>query len=154
MRKQSSKLATGATWVVVADSSRADFYIRYKRLDPMEPINSLTAPDARTKEQDLTSDSPGRAFDSKGSGRHAMEPGQTGKEHMRENFARRIADELEAGRIAHEYQHLVIVAGPKLLGDIRGKLSNATAKLVSVEIDKEMTTQELSVICANIDEQT
>jgi len=151
MRKQSSKLGVGATWVVVADSGRADFYVRHQRLSPMESVRSITNPNARMKEQDLSSDSPGRAFDSKGSGRHAMEPGQSGKEHMRENFARRIADELGAGRIANEYQHLVIVAGPKLLGDIRGKLSHATGQLVTVEIDKEMTAQDLPVICAEID---
>ncbi len=154
MRKQSSKLGVGATWVVVADSGRADFYIRHQRLSPMEPVHSITAPDARTKEHDLGSDSPGRSFDSKGLGRHAMEPGQTGKEHMRETFAHRIADELDAGRIANNYQHLVIVAGPKLLGDIRAKLSHATGQLVTAEIDKEMTAQDVSVICADIDEQT
>jgi len=119
----------------------------------MEPVHSLTAPDARKKERDLGSDSPGRAFDIKGSGRHAMEPGQTGKEHLRETFAHRIADELDAGRIANKYQHLVIVAGPKMLGDIRGKLSHATGQLVADEIDKEMTAQDLSVICAEIDKQ-
>ena len=83
-----------------------------------------------------------------------MEPGQTGKEHLRENFARQVADELDAGRIANKYRHLVIVAGPALLGDIRGKLSRATRQLITAEIDKEMTSLDLSSICAEIDEQT
>ena len=154
MRKQSGKLAPGATWVVVADSSQADFYIRHQHLSPMEPVHSLTSPDARSKERDLSSDAPGRTFDIKGSGRHAMEPGQTGKKHLRENFAHQIADELDAGRIANKYKRLVIVAAPKMLGDIRGKLSRATRQLVTVEIDKEMTNLELPVICTEIDEQT
>ena len=154
MKKQSSKLTTGATWVVVADSSRADFFIRHQRFSPIEPIHSLTAPDARAKEHDLVSDAPGRTFDIKGSGRHALEPRHTGKEHLRENFAHQIAGELDAGRIANKYEHLVIVATPKLLGDIRTKLTSATRQLVMTEIDKEMTGQDLSVICAEIDKQT
>jgi protein required for attachment to host cells len=83
-----------------------------------------------------------------------MEPGQTGKEHLRENFARQVAGELDAGRVANKYRRLVIVAGPQLLGDIRGKLSRATRQLVAAEIDKEMTSLDLSTICAEIDEQT
>ena len=154
MRKQSSKLTTGATWVVVADSSRADFYVRHQRFSPMESAHSLTAPDARAKEHDLSSDAPGRTFDIKGSGRHALEPGQTGKEHLRENFSRQVAGELDAGRIANKYRQLVIGAGPELLGDIRGKLSRATRQLITAEIDKEMTSLDLSAICAEIDEQT
>jgi protein required for attachment to host cells len=154
MRKQSSELTTGATWVVVADSSRADFYIRHQRFSPMELVHSVTAPDARTKEHDLSSDAPGRTFDIKGSGRHAMEPGQTGKEHLRENFARQVASELDAGRVANKYRYLAIVAGPELLGVIRGKLSRATQQLVTAEIDKEMTSLDLSTICAELDEQT
>ncbi len=151
MRKKSSELAAGPTWVVVADASRADFYIRHKRFSPMEPVQSLTSPDARAKEQDLGSDAPGRAFDSKGSGRHAMEPDHSGKEHLRENFAHQIADELDAGRVANKYQHLVIIAAPHLLGDIRGKLSRATRQLVTTEIDKEMTALDISAICTEID---
>ena len=129
MRKNSGELPTGATWVVVADSSRADFYIRPKHFSPMESVHSLTSPDARTKERDLGSDTPGRSFDIKGSGRHALEPGQTARAHLRENFARQIADALDKGRIANEYQHLIIVAAPKMLGDIRIKLSSATRQL-------------------------
>jgi protein required for attachment to host cells len=153
MNKKSGELQTGATWVVVADSSRADFYVRHKRYSPMEPLHNITAPDARTRERDLGSDTPGRSFDSKGSGRHALEPSHTAREHLRENFAHLIADILDAGRVENKYQHLVIVAAPKLLGDIRAKLSSATQQLVSAEIDKDMTGQDLSVICALIDAQ-
>jgi protein required for attachment to host cells len=86
-------------------------------------------------------------------GRQPEVPSQTAREHLRENFAHLIADILDAGRVENKYQHLVIVAAPKLLGDIRAKLSSATQQLVSAEIDKEMTGQDLSVICALIDAQ-
>lgn len=80
-----------------------------------------------------------------------MEPDHSGKEHLRENFAGQIADALDTGRVARKYQHLVIIAAPHLLGDIRGKLSRATRQLVTAEIDKEMTDRNLSAICAEID---
>jgi protein required for attachment to host cells len=139
------------TWVVVADAGHADIYLRKKRFGPLERAQSLDASDARLKEHDLSSDAPGRTFDREGVGRHSYEPAHTAKEHARENFARRITRDLDAGRIADDFQHLVIVAAPALLGDIRKHLSRATHHLVSAEIDKEMTGMDLSAICAEID---
>lgn len=145
---------TGATWVVVASASQADIYLRQKRFSALEIVHRLKEPDARAKEQDLSSDAPGRSFDSHGSGRHAMEPDHTGREHLREDFARRIAAEVESGRAADHFQHLMIVASPDMLGALREQLSAAARQLVSLEISKDLTAKGPSAIGVEIDRLT
>jgi len=154
MTNKPSELMTGVTWVVVADASRADIYSRQKRLSPLEPVQCLTEPEARSKERDLASDAPGRTFDSRGEGRHAMEPDHTGKEHLRESFVHRIVEVLESGRNADHFQKLVIVAAPAVLGELRAQLSSAAQKQVVAEFDKHMTDQDTADIVRLIDSQS
>lgn len=151
MRDKPDGPQTGVTWVVVVDAGRAEIYSREKRFSELEPVQTLDEPDARTRERDLKTDAPGRAFNSHGTGRHAMEPDQSPKARLREAFAERIAAELEAGRIANQYRHLAIVATPDMLGALRGELSRATQQLVSREIAKKMTGLGPAAIAAELD---
>jgi protein required for attachment to host cells len=149
--QNTSELSGGATWVVVADASRADIFLRNKRHSPLEAVQSLTDSDARVKEQDLVADGPGRTFDSVGKGRHAMEPDDTEKHHLRRAFAQRVSDVLEAARQADEFKHLIIVAAPAMLGELRTHMDKSTAKLIVAEFDKELTGQEPGVVAKLID---
>jgi protein required for attachment to host cells len=60
------------------------------------------------------------------------------QEHIR--FAEEIAAYLEHGRTAQEYQRLVLVAAPALLGLLRAELSAPLRTLVAFELDKDLTT--------------
>lgn len=151
MTKNTDEINSGVTWVVVASADRADIYSRQKRYSRLESVQRFDEPRARLKEQDLVSDTPGRAFDSGGQGRHAMEPDRSGKEHLREGFVNRIAETLESARGAERFQHLIIVASPAILGALRAQLSDTTRKRVQAEIDKHMTGREPSEITALID---
>jgi protein required for attachment to host cells len=151
MSNTANALSRDDTWVLVADASRADIYTRHKRHGPLEAVQCLTEPLARSKEGDLVADEPGRTFDSAGQGRHAMEPDHTEKEHLRTVFAQRICHVLESGRKADRYKRLVIVAAPAMLGELRHHLDQATGKLVAEEFDKEMTGREPEAIISLID---
>jgi len=151
MGKNTDELDDGVTWVVVASADRAEIYSRQKRYSQLESVQRLDEPGARSKEGDLVSDSPGRAFDSGGQGRHAMEPNHTAKDHLRESFVNRIAEVLESARSADRFKHLVIVAAPTVLGELRAKLSSATQQRVADEIGKHMTGEEPTAIAALVD---
>jgi protein required for attachment to host cells len=151
MTRSDSVLSGGTTWVVVAGSSRADIYARAKRFSKLESVKSFEEPAARKREQDLVSDGPGRSFDSKGAGRHAMEPDHSEKDNIRASFARTIADELELSRQMHRFSHLILVAAPAMLGELRVHLSAETAKLVRDEIDKDMTAETVTRITERLD---
>jgi protein required for attachment to host cells len=154
MMQSTNRLSVGPTWVVVADASRADIFLRHKRHSPLEAVQCLTDSEARSKEQDLVADGPGRTFDSAGKGRHAMEPDHTEKEHLRQTFAHRVAHVLESARQADRFKHLVIVAGPAMLGELRAQLDAATAKLVLAEFNKELTGHAPEAIAKLIDAQS
>ena len=154
MMNDRNELTSGLTWIVVADASRAEIYSRQKRYSQLELVQCLVEPAARSKEGELSSDEPGRAYDSSGEGRHAMESSHSVKQHLRETFAHRIASELESARNANDFQRLILVAAPALLGDLRAQLSKATQRLVQAEVDKHMTGQGPAAIATLIDSES
>ena len=59
-------------WVLVADKSKARIFTVEDPRGALLDETVLEHPEARYREQTLTSDRQGRSFDSKGQGRHAM----------------------------------------------------------------------------------
>ena len=120
-------------WVVVADRGVARLLRAHSPTGALEEFEALEHPEARLRAQALTSDLPGRAFDSKGHGRHAMESEVDPRKQEAIEFARRVADRLEAARLHGEIEHLVLVAAPEFLGLLRDTLSAESRKLVASE---------------------
>ena len=124
-------------WVMVADKSKARIFTVADPRGALLDEVVLEHPQAREREQALTSDRPGRSFDSKGQGRHAMgtsvEPDQ--QETIR--FAKQIADHVQAAHNEGRCDRLLLVAGPPLLGLLRESLKTLTGLRVS-EIEKNL----------------
>ena len=124
-------------WVMVADKSKARIFTIADPRGALLDEVVLEHPQAREREQTLTSDRPGRSFDSKGQGRHAMgtsvEPDQ--QETIR--FARQIAEHVQAAHNEGRCDRLLLVAGPPLLGLLREPLNTLTGLRVS-EIEKNL----------------
>lgn len=127
-------------WVVVADSSRARIFQADSAVGgSLQELDSLAHPEARLHAHELTSDLPGRAFDSSGQGgRHAMEQNLDPKENEALKFARQIADYLETAHTESKFTQLVLAAAPKFLGYLRHNLSTQVTGLVSQAIDKNL----------------
>lgn len=123
-------------WIVAADSTTCRILIADSPTAPLEEIEVLEHPEGRMHERDLVSDQPGRAFDSFGAGRHAMEVQVSPKQHEAMLFAGRIAARLEAARVKHDFDTLAIVAAPRFLGLLRDKLNPHLRALVRHEVDK------------------
>lgn len=126
------------TWVVTAESSRARIFTVENRISPLHEVEDISHAEGREREQDIISDRPGRAFDSAGEGRHAMERQVDPKRHEAELFAKRIDERLELARAKGEFEQLVLIAAPEFLGILRKHLSDDTEKLVSRTIDKNL----------------
>lgn len=124
-------------WILVADSARARIL---SAADPrmISEVADYAHPQSRQHDQDLTSDQPGRSFDSAGQGRHAMEPPQSAHEAEAEAFAAELAQALEQGRTAQRFQRLVLIAPPAFLGRIRDHLSKPAAQMVAAQVDKNL----------------
>lgn len=135
---QSRDSLTGRTWVVVADSSRANIYLRPQRNSPLKEIASFDDPQARLREQDLTSDLPGRASARNGASRDRVDSDFSAKAHERETFARQICGTVEHARSCGEFDELILIAPPRVLGLMREVLSRPTLGRVSREIPKNL----------------
>ncbi|NOZ11875.1 MAG: host attachment protein [Gammaproteobacteria bacterium] len=124
-------------WVVVADQSKARIFTVADPRGALLGLGELEHPEARDREQTLTSDRPGRSFDSKGQGRHAMgstvEPGK--QETIR--FAKQVADHVQAAHNEGRCDRLLLVAGPPLLGLLREKLKTLSGMKIS-EVEKNL----------------
>jgi protein required for attachment to host cells len=142
------------TWVVVADSSRARVFKAQSAFGPLQELAALAHPEARLHVQELTSDLPGRAFDSSGLGpRHAMEQASDPKENEAMKFARQVAEYLETSQEEGKFNKLVLAAAPKFLGYLRQCLSTRVAALVSREIDKDLVQQTTEDIRRHLPER-
>ncbi|MEN8131101.1 MAG: host attachment protein [Pseudomonadota bacterium] len=127
------------TWVLVADSSRARIFTAASAIASLQEIETLAHPEGRLHEQDITSDLPGRSFDSHGQGRHAMGAKVEPKQQEQITFARRICDRIDMARDQGDYNQLILVTTPALLGLLRKQMSSDTAKRVTHEVVKNIT---------------
>lgn len=129
----------GNTWVVVADGTRARFFNRHRNRK-LEEFDTLLSPEHRLHEGDLVSDRDGRSYDADGAGRHGVGSRGSAKDHEMGIFARRLAARLEEGRHTGQLERLVLIAPPRFLGQLRNHLTESSAGLVALTIDKELTT--------------
>jgi len=140
------------TWVVVADSSKARILMAGKPGMGLLEIDSLEHPEGRLHEQELTTDLPGKAFDSGGEGRHAMGSPVDPKKHETIKFSKRVVDYLEVGRNAGSFAKLYLIASPAFLGQLREHLSPSLKHIVQGSIDKNLVAQDEQVIRAQLPE--
>jgi protein required for attachment to host cells len=124
------------TWVVVADRSRARIFTIETPRGPLHEVEDLVHPEARAHERDLTSDRPGRSTD-----RHSLGNANAARDQQAAEFAREIAGRLENGRTHAQFERLVLVAAPDLLGLLRKTINGNLSKLIVRTIDKNLTQQ-------------
>jgi len=126
------------TFVVVANSSFAKLYKAINN-HALTELESWEHPESRLHDQDLVSSRPGRAFDSMGPGRHAMQTPVSPKTHEFHVFAKAIAEQLDKVVAKGEVKKIYIAAPPAFLGILRQRLSNGVTQLIAGEFDKDFT---------------
>jgi protein required for attachment to host cells len=127
------------SWIVVAEKSRARILLQTSRIEPLMEVENIDHPHSRSKESELVTDAPGRAYDSAGQGRHAMEQKTSVRDAEAALFARQIADRLEQGARDQQFQSLYLAAPPEFLGLLRKAMSNTSVdKLVQNSVAKNL----------------
>jgi protein required for attachment to host cells len=143
----------GKTWVVVSESTRARIYAADTPRSPLTEVEDYAHTASRMHAQELTSDLPGRAFDSGGQGRHAMGQKTSPSEREHVEFARTIGQRIEAGRLGGDFENLILVAPPEFLGHLRKNQDSVTREKVVLEIGKNLVTKDAEDIRAHIRDQ-
>lgn len=122
-----------ATWVVVADRAAARIFVAGSPTGALEEFESYAHAEGRAHARDLTTDDPGRAFDSVGAGRHAIEPKIGPREQEAIAFARELAERIGQARTRKQVRRVILVAPPEFLGYLRGALDQETRRIVEGE---------------------
>lgn len=126
-------------WVLAANSSKAFIYQAKTPAAPLEEAHVFEHEPARKHTRELTSDLPGRAFDSSGEGRHIMEQPVDPKREEAIRFAKKLADFLNKSLQEQSYSMLLIAAAPAFLGLLRSHFSTPLQKAVELELNKDLT---------------
>jgi len=128
-------------WILAADSAYAKILRADKKKGPLELVKTLEHPESRMKDSELYSDQPGRAFDSGGQGRHAMENEVDAKKMESIRFAQQLAEELKKAAEEERFHKLYILAAPAFLGELREKLDPHVKSMIKEEIPKDVVKQ-------------
>jgi len=126
-------------WILAANSSVACIYEAERARGGLHEVLRLEHPQARMHEQEMTSDLPGRAFDSGGEGRHVMGQQVEPKKEEAIRFARHIGEELEKAYCKGRFGRLYVAASPPFLGLLRQHYSNGVAAVLVDEMGKDLT---------------
>jgi protein required for attachment to host cells len=131
-----------STWFLVARRSGAAIFTSLGRGTALELVTEIANPDGKLQSSALETDRPGRSFDRAGYGRHGLSSEETAREHVEHVFAKQLASYLDQQRCEHRFTQLVLVAGPRLLGELRSALSTETKRLITFELNKEIDPTE------------
>jgi protein required for attachment to host cells len=131
--------------VVVADERDVNFYdLETPRASP-QARGSLHNDGARP-DRELETDRPGRRFGGTDGSRHAVGGERSTHEHESEQFARQVARTLDVARTRHEFDRLVLIAAPRMLGLLRAALPAPCRSVVAAEVAKDFVDQDLETI--------
>ena len=134
------------TTVIVADNARARIFETDSVINQLEEREAFVHSEARLMNTDLVSDSAGKSAHLRGT----LNPPTPAKEHETQNFAKLLARHLKELHNQRHYENLVIIAPPRFLGILRNELANPLDKLVTLTIDKDLTTASVESILSHI----
>lgn len=138
------KLAHGA-WVFVGDGQKALFLVNEgdEKFPNLRRLAAEWYKDPPTHEQG--SDAPGRAYSSVGEIHSAVETTDW-HELEKERFASAIANRINKAALSEAFHQLVIVAPPKILGDLRREFAKETETKIIAEVPKDLTNHTIAEI--------
>jgi protein required for attachment to host cells len=139
-------------WLVVADGSRARILSRKARNEPLEEIETVESVAARLRGREIGTDAPGRAYDSSGQGRHAMEQPTDPQEHEKMTFLDDLAGRINAAVAKNSFDDLVLIAAPQALGRLRDKLDKQAAQRVVADAPKDLTGRPLKDLAKQLED--
>lgn len=138
-------------WIVVAHRAGARIFSRRGRAASLELVERIEHPAGLSQDREHDSDRPGRTHDRFGAGRHALSSEASPRERSAADFARELAARLATARNQQAFQHVVLVAEPRMLGLLREALDEATRRCVSGEITRDLVHVDDRDVWAHIE---
>jgi protein required for attachment to host cells len=127
------------TWIVVADGARARVFENTGPGKGLEPLPGRVLETEVRPAREILADRPGRSFDRKGPGRHALEPTVDWHRFQKQEFARKLSERLDRAAQSDAFDRLILVAPPRSLGDLRASIGEAVRQRLVGELAKDLT---------------
>jgi protein required for attachment to host cells len=126
------------TWIVIANGRQAKVFESHGRNSDLVPLDEMVFVTESPPNREIEDDGPGRSFESANPARHAMQNRTDPHRELKRAFARNLASRLDQELKCGSFDHLVIVAPPVTLGDLRDALSQQSLDKVSAELAKDL----------------
>ncbi len=137
-----------STWILIAQNSYAALYKLQKQPLSLKLIQRFEHPEGRLKQEELTTDHPGRSKSTVTSGKHGMGQEISAREVERRKFVHQLCHHVDLSYEQQKFKDLILVAPPQFLGELRNTLPKKFHTLVSKEITKDfpqwMTEAEIT----------
>lgn len=138
-------------WVLVAERSRARLFELDSPTAALREIQDWADTQARLqKRQYETSEAQGRAFDSMGMNRHAMEPRTDIKRKEASQFAAELVQALKEGQAHRRFEGLILVASAEMLGLLHKHMDDSLRATVAGEIRKSLVKRSTETIRSHL----
>jgi protein required for attachment to host cells len=128
------------TWIMVASRDEVRIFSRMGR-GQIKLERDIGNPLGRLKNQDLESDKAGAPNDNRIWGRPAYSSEESAKERALKDFYREVCDQIDHALSTHQFERLILIAEPRLLGYIRGILSKNVQRAVCQTIPKDLSAE-------------
>jgi protein required for attachment to host cells len=147
--------------IVVADERQANFFDAVTPKAPLTARGSLINDSGGKKDIELETDRPGRRYGGTNGvshggqvqgHHHGVNGERSTEQHDLTIFAKEVARRIDASRARNEFDKLVLVAAPKMLGLLRQSLPTPTQTLLAGAISKDIVHQGQDAILRLIPE--
>lgn len=126
-------------WILIANASQARL-LQQEQGCPIVVLKGFHHPASRLHSSELGDDKAGRELSGRGFGGAAFEPriDAQHKEHL--EFARELAEELEAAAREGRYASLSLFASSPFLGELKQALQDGSQRLLTSTRDVDLTS--------------
>jgi protein required for attachment to host cells len=135
--------------VVVADERDVSFF-DFARLHDRPAERGSLHNDAARPDRELETDRPGRRFGGTDGNRHAVDGERSTERHESELFAKTVARTLDGARTRQEFDRLVLIAAPRMLGLLRDALPEPCRGIVAAEVAKDLVNHDIEAMRAAV----
>src|SRR5262249_41122979 len=133
-----ASMRSDRTWIVIADGAHAKVLEHSADRNRLETVEGMTLVADLPRTHDLVTERAGRDYESVGPTRHAETGSSDPHRELKRGLARKLAAMLAASLAHKRYEHLVLVAPPTTIGDMRDALAAPVRARVVAELARDL----------------
>lgn len=129
------------TWILVAHGSAGRILDVRKNGEQISIVKEFIHLKTAKRDSAISTNRPSRSPESNEPMRHSIDYSGEMEDHERQVFAKEIADYLAKALMKNDFSNLILVASRNMLGELRKAVANPVKKVISHELDKDLTSQ-------------